>query len=532
MVTVADTFKELITDNRKFIEGLFMVESKGRQVLPFRYNHIQNDVDQTETGMDIWVKPAQVGFSTERIAKRLADTLTKPGTNTVLVAYEDFITERLLSKVQFFYNHLNSLGIPNLPEIHHDSTYEKTFKFKLKNPVTGKLETHSTSSIYIASARSYVAGRAETIHHLLFDEHAFYPPKAMENILSPAMDRVPDDGTVDIYSTPNGEGNDFHDMYTLAKEGKSVFTAHFYPWFLHKEYVIKLGDPRIARYIPETGKPEFRLDRKEQNLVDNFNLTFDQIRWRRWKVRQKESLRRSGEMVLLFQQEFPEDDVSCFLATGDMRFDKFMVDKLADGCHPAGAHLDSFDVWYWPEPGVKYGVTIDPGQAKVTQSAITVGCFVQDEHGNYHPKLCARDAGLYSPAVTWDKAVKIAKHYNNAMIAWEANSHGLAITELGKHHRPIYMRTDIVSGAQSIEPGWLTTSKNKDYMLQAVDRYLPDTVCHDIELVRQIRNHRLVGDKVDVVGANDIFMSWAVFLMTFDPKPKKYGYSGRHGYKW
>ena len=70
MATITDTFKDLIANDRKFIETLFVVENKARQVIPFRYNDIQNDVDQTETGRDIWVKPAQVGFSTERIAKR------------------------------------------------------------------------------------------------------------------------------------------------------------------------------------------------------------------------------------------------------------------------------------------------------------------------------------------------------------------------------------------------------------------------------------------------------------------------------
>ena len=285
------------------------MENKERRLVPFLYNDIQADVDATETGRDIWVKPAQVGFSTERIAKRLKDTLTSPGTNTVLVAYEDFITERLLSKVQFFYNHLLGLNIPGFPEIHHQSTYEKTFNFYLKGRI------YSTSSIYIASARSYVAGRAETIHHLLFDEAAFYPPNAWDDIVSPALDRLPLGGTADIYSTPHGEDNTFHEIYQLAKEGKSVFKPHFYPWFIHKEYVIKLGDLRIYKHIPETDKEEFKLSVDEENLAVNKGLTFDQIRWRRWKIKEKESLGRSGQMILLFQQEFPEDDVSCFLAT-------------------------------------------------------------------------------------------------------------------------------------------------------------------------------------------------------------------------
>jgi len=519
-----DYFNSIIPNDRKFIEELFVVENKARQIVPFTYNDIQADVDSTETGMDIWVKPAQVGFSTERIAKRLKDTLTSPGTNTVLVAYSDFITERLLNKVNFFYNHLAALGIPNFPEIHHDSTYEKTFRFF----VDGKL--HSTSSIYIASARSYVAGRAETIHHLLFDEAAFYPASAMVDIISPALDRVPPDGTVDIYSTPNGEDNDFHDMYSLAKEGKSVFTAHLYTWFMHKEYVINLGDPRIKKFIPETDKEEFKLDHREEELMANFNLTFSQIRWRRWKIREKESLRRSGEIALLFQQEFAEDDVSCFLATGDSYYDIENITRLAKSCYPAPRVENNLHIWYPPEEKVNYIVSIDPGQAKFTQSAITVITLTKDEFGNIVPKYCARDAGLYSPEVTASKAERASRLYNKAMITWEANSHGLAITELLKNYRPIYYRKDIVSGYPSMVPGWYTsggTKGTKDYMLQQVHRYLPDLICHDIELVRQLRHFRRVGDKLEIIGADDIHDSFAIALACSTPKKAKRGLIGQ-----
>jgi len=528
-MTTDTLFRELVANDRKFIENLFVVENKARRIVPFTYNDIQADVDATETGMDIWVKPAQVGFSTERIAKRLKDTLTSPGTNTVLVAYDDFITERLLTKVTFFYNHLAALEIPGFPEIHHDSTYEKTFRFYVNNRI------FSTSSIYIASARSYVAGRAETIHHLLFDEFAFYPPRTMDDIVSPALDRLPPGGTADIYSTANGQENDFFDMYGLAKEGKSTFTPHFYTWFMHKEYVILLGDPRVERLIPETNNPEFKLSQDEERLVANQGLTFDQIRWRRWKIKEKESLRRSGEMVLKFQQEFPEDDVSCFLAIGNMYYDADEVNKKAKECYPAPINREGLNVWYEPVKDKIYLVSIDPGQAKITQSAITVVTFDQDEYGNYKPKLCARDAGLYSPEITARKAVAASDYYHRAMIVWEANAHGLAITELLKHRKPIYMRKDIISGYQSLEPGWLTTGGargTKDYMMSLVHRYLPDMICHDIELIRQFRNFRLVGDKVEVVGADDIHDSWAIALACLNPKPMKRGYIGRTGYRW
>ncbi len=529
-MNVEEQFRELIQNKRKFIETLLVVENKSRQRVPFIYNDIQADADSTATGMDIWVKPSQVGFSTERIANRLVDTLTCPGTNTVLVAYEDFITERLLTKVNFFFNHLDSLHIPGFPEVHHNSTYEKTYNFVVDGKVI------SSSSIYIASARSKTAGRAETIHHLLLDEHAFYVPEATERIIAPAMARIPPEGTCDSFSTPNGEENEFHDWYIKAKEGQSIFTAHFYPWFMHKEYVIHLGDKRI-REIPETDKDEFSLTGDEEKLMFANGLSFSQIRWRRWMIKVMESLRRKGEIRTLFPQEFPEDDVSCFLSTGEMWYEPEWVENIAKTCHDAPFKMDGLHVWYRPEvdevgkPAKQYLVVIDPGQEKITQTAIGVMTWEKDSLGNDIPIWCARDAGWYSPELTWDKAVKISNYYHRAEIVWEANSHGLAISVLGKNRRPIYHRKDIISGVPTMVPGWLTTPGTKPYMLQQVSRYLPNLICHDIELVRQIRNLRKSNGKLDIVGLDDIFMTLAIGLAVHNPNPVKRGYQGQSGYK-
>jgi hypothetical protein len=524
------SFQELIDNERKFIETFLVVENKQRQRVPFIYNDIQADADASETGMDIWLKPSQVGFSTERIAKRLVNTLTHPGTNTVLVAYEDFITERLLSKVNFFYNHLDSLHIPGFPEVYHNSTYEKTYNFRVDGRII------STSSIYIASARSKTAGRAETIHHLLLDEHAFYVPEATERIIAPAMARIPPGGTVDSFSTPNGEENEFHQWYVDAKNGNSIFTAHAYPWFLHKEYTIPLGDPRIQQSIPETDKEEFHLEADEELLMFTHGLTFSQIRWRRWMQKVMASLRRKGEIRTLFPQEFLEDDVTCFLSTGEQWYSHEFIEAIAKTCYEAPWKMDGLNVWYRPErdeegrPTKQYWVTIDPGQERITQSAISVMTFEHDELGNVVPIWCARDAGWYSPEVTWEKACKISDYYHRAEIAWEANAHGLAISVLGKNRRPIYFRKDIIQGTPTMTPGWLTTPSTKPYMMQQVTKYLPSLICHDIELVRQLRNFREVGGKLEIVGLDDIHDTLAIRLAIFNPTPVKRGYQGRTGY--
>ena len=874
VATVEEQFKELIQNKRKFIENLLVVENKQRQRVPFVYNDIQADVDAAQTGMDIWIKPSSVGFSTERIANRLVDTLTNPGTNTVLVAYEDFITERLLTKVKFFYNHLASLNIPGFPSIHHDSTYEKTFEFY----VDGALVT--TSSIYIASARSKTAGRAEVIHHLLLDEHAFYIPEATENIIVPAIARRPPEGTVDSFcydsqtevltdrgwvrfsnlssddrvltkdeygnayyvkpvsyqsfdyngdmikfsgkhldllvtpnhsvwvqkrwhpdgfvfedakdainnsrlsfdysfdwggtqeewiiappyeytfghqvhklpevkmrmdlwleylgyflsegtlghnihgnsdkvgvyqstssecyedirhiskviagyfgtkcseytnssgvtsfticdvrlatmleeyakpkripahilalpkeqleilfssymrgdgfahtpdtdmdrcftvsepladglqelglklgcysgkhyskhgnnnpgwnvsfvesdypswtrsrsngvlerydgkvydvtiptsnhllmvrrngkpiwsgnSTPNGEENEFYKWYVEAKEGRSMFTAHFYPWFAHYEYTIPLGDKRV-REVPETDKAEFSLTGEEEALMFANDLTFSQIRWRRWMQKVMESLRRKGETRTLFAQEFPENDVDCFLATGDQWYDIEWIDKLAKTCYDAPHKVGGMNIWYLPEEGKRYLVIVDPSQGKITQSAISVLTFNKDELGNTVPIWCARDSGWYSTEEEYAKACKVSDYYNRAELVWEANGHGLAFTILAKNRRPIYFRKDMLSGIPTMQPGWYTSggkSGTKEFMLSEVTKYLPTLVCHDIELVRQLRNFKLVGGKLQIVGMDDIHDTLAIGLAVHNPNPVKRGLQGHTGWK-
>ena len=519
--------RELLLDDKKFIETLLMVDNKSARRVPFKLNRIQNDMIATSTGRDVYVKPAQVGFSSAVIARRFKDAIANPGTNTVLIAYEDFITQRLLLKVDLYANHLALLDIPGFPEIGSNSKFEKTFEFKKNGRVI------ATSSFYIASARSFTAGRAETIHHLIADEFAFWPMGATENILMPAMQRVPPDGTVDILSTPNGE-NDFCGIYNRAKGGSSAFTSHFYPWFMHEEYFISVDDPRCKlKYMSDCCSPEFELTVDEQILflAHQVDITYDKIRWRRWKIRETESLKQGGETRILFGQEFPEDDISCFLAAGDQLFDVTTVNELAATCYPAPFHEQQVCIWYRPEEHHRYIVNIDPGQAKVSMSAITV--LEMTETGI---KYCARLSELHLPERSLAKGIMLAKMYNNAVLTWEANSHGLAISALVNKtpeytYNNIYYREDIISGRPSLEMGWFTKGTLKPYMLNRVSGALSNMICHDAEFVQQLRNTRVAGEKIVHLGASDVLMSTAVGICCWNKTPIQKGCIGTSGWK-
>ena len=247
-----------------------------------------------------------------------------------------------------------------------------------------------------------------------------------------------------------------------------------------------------------------------------------------------ESLRRKGESRTLFAQEFPEDDVTCFLSTGEMYYDHEFVEDIARTCYPAPQRINGLNIWYPPEKGKTYLVIVDPSQAKITQSCISVLRFDKDELGNTIPVWCARDSGWYATEVEYDKACKASDYYNRAMLVWEANGHGLGFTVLAKNRRPIYFRKDMVAGIQTMQPGWYTSGGKggtKEYTLQQVHKHLSSLICHDIELVRQLRNFRRVGDKIDIIGMDDIHDTLAIGLSVFNPKPIKRGLQGSTGWK-
>ncbi|KKL95695.1 hypothetical protein LCGC14_1851970, partial [marine sediment metagenome] len=234
MTTIADIF--LPENRRKLIETLVPIENKDRQIVPFILNPIQVHMQEDSTWRDVFVKPAQVGGTSLIMCDFLLDCLTIAGTTAVIISYDEFITGRLLRKAQSFYENLKLL-VPSLPIEGHSSTKEKTYIFEDSMGVN-----RGTSSFYIASAKSFAMPRGEPIHDLLLDELGFWPPDSAEQAFAAALNRVPlKPGTkVRVLSTPNGEDNDFYELYMAAKEGKatgrSVFKHHFYPWFLLPEY--------------------------------------------------------------------------------------------------------------------------------------------------------------------------------------------------------------------------------------------------------------------------------------------------------
>jgi len=271
-------------DPRPWIEANLWLRTKQRAVVPFRLNPAQLDYYHKRTDRDIILKARQLGFTTLTCGLFFADTLLNPNTISVIVAHDADSSQRIFQIVHLFQR--------RLPEAE---------KQEIGKPqILNRREIYwpkINSRFYVGTAGSLTFGRSQTINNLLCSELAYWP-KPQEALIA-LTEAVTPGGRVVIESTANGMGGYFHELWVEAKAGEGRHRPHFYPWVWDAEY--RLAGPALGELTEE-----------EQQLVHAQRLDEDQLRWRRAKGR---------ELRDRFPQEYPEDDVTCFLASGRCVFD-------------------------------------------------------------------------------------------------------------------------------------------------------------------------------------------------------------------
>ncbi len=517
-MTTTDPRVELLTDKRRFIETLISIPTKEREMSPFTFNSIQDDYWPCRTRRDIVLKPRQVGWSTLILGEILAEALTVDNTVGVIISHKEYATHRLLARLQAMYDSIielvqrawkwdvDTIHKRLIPEMKHKSAFEKTF------PAIN-------STIYVDTAKAATTVLGETIHIFLGDELARWDFAG--EIMSEVSEAVPRSGRIVLVSTPWGEGGMFHDLVTECLGGDSLYKLHFYPWFTFEEYSLPPG----SEYALERDRvTPLRLTEEEEHLQVLYHLTENQIRWRRMKY--VECL----ETGHVFIQQYPEDPVTCFLATGDMVFDRMRLDELARQCYAAPFSFEGAEIWYGPTPGGLYVIGADPTKGIICPAAAVVW------HIGEKITHCATLTGMYEPLTFAQKLVSLGKHYNNALLVPEANAEGVPLLAALTGYGNIYKRRDLVTGRDTGQLGWYTTayeSGTKVYIRREMEACLPNIVTHDIRLVRELRGFRYDGLKIVSMLDTDIAMAAMIGIAARgDSASAAKGYIGRYGENW
>jgi len=473
-VEAEQVLKDLIhdPDELRYVKAFMKIPNKQRQDVPFIPYPVQQRLIDNHSNRDVWVKDSQCGSTSIVSSVMLKRTITHPNTTTVIMAHDEFTTQRLLHRVQVFYDSIH----PSLkPEMDHRSAYEKRFP-------------DINSVIYISTARSQVAGRGEPIHNLLFSEAGFYVPEARERIIIPALQRVPPDGWVVIESTPNGQDAILYEEVQRVIAGDSVFKMQTVFWWDNPDNWLPVNTPLA---MPDEDRRITDYSEEEEELILAHGLSEDQVRWRRYKIRE------SGEM---FFQEHMESLDSCFLVTGRPFYPPDLTIPMSRECYPA-PHTgpQSARMWFDREDKGRYVMGVDPGQGKTTKSVASVWRVwpppVENEPYRGPQHVC-KISDWIEPITFAPIVRELAEYYNMAFIVLEANSHGVGLVALLRNYPNLYWREDIVSGKKSSVIGWYTSPSTKPFMMQQFKAQLPHLEIRDAELMSQIRGFREEADRL------------------------------------
>lgn len=449
------------------------IRTKSRELVTLVPNPIQEDyllklgLDWRAGLMDIRgireiiLKARQFGFSTLIEGLFFLDTINNENTNTVVLAHDADSTEAIFQMVHTFWEELPA---------------EKRLAKRYSNRREIVFEG-TRSSFVVATAGSDGVGRGRTIHNVHGSEAAKW--KNPREIVTGLFEAVPADGNIFVETTANGLGNWYHQTYTDAQGGLSVYKPRFYAWFEHPDYQTPL-------YAPLPPNPDPEEAAREAALRENHGVTDEQLAWRRTKV-----LTLKAD----FPQEYPSNAREAFLTSGAKYFDGGALERLServesvtplrleDGDYPDEGLLFAerafLEVFALPVAGRQYVVAADTAEGMDRDSdldydsADVLDCETWEQVAHLRGQWDTHHFGLM--------LAELGRWYNTALLGIERNNHGHAVINAAMHtakYPPmepgvwsgLYMHEeyDEQRKLSSRKPGWPTTPKTKYFALDGL----------------------------------------------------------------
>lgn len=280
------------------IRHLYHIVDKANQRVLFSPNFAQDMIRNSPKNRRIVLKCRQIGVSTGELLNALDTTIFTENFNTVILAHEDKVIQKLFRIPRRAYDFMD-------PRIQPVLDRGGGSKYAMYFPQVG-------SRISVA-----LEAVGETINWLHISEAALIKDPAR---IKATLECVPLNGIVTYESTPRGLGNLFYKLYNDHDE---VHQRFFFPWYMFPEYTM----PVVSKLILDDEEKALCIHAKAKYGII---ITQGQIQFRRFKkATLKEVEGEDGERIT-FEQEYPEDEVSCFLSSGSKVIDLNVVKQLID----------------------------------------------------------------------------------------------------------------------------------------------------------------------------------------------------------
>ena len=404
-------------------------------------NPAQLEFERRRGRRNIVLKARQMGVTTWIAGRYFLKTISQRGVLTVQVAHTRDAAESIFGVAQRMWE--------NLPARWREGPLVRS-RANVGQMVFPKLD----SEFRVVSAADENAGRGLTIQNLHLSEVSRWPGDAGATLAGLRAALAPA-GEMTIESTPSGAHGAFYEEWQRADETGTV--RHFFPWWLEPAYVAAAAT-------------DLRGD--ELELMSMHGLSAEQIGFRRGLEQSFRGLR---------QQEFAEDALSCFKASGECCFEVEPIERRlrevpsAIESRRGGALL----VWLPPIAGKEYLVAVDTagGGSEGDYAAVQV---IDLATGLQCAELRERLGTLELARV----AASLAREYGGAMIAVERNNHGagvLAYLDGVERYAKVYEHAGVA--------GWLTSAGSKPGMVSRIGALLAEQpeMFHSRRLLEECR---------------------------------------------
>jgi len=426
--------------------------------VPFIFNTAQVEINKqleaqlAKTGKvrAIVLKARQQGISTYCAARVFWKTYFTPYTRSVVMAHDSATSDALFNMSR---NIIDNMEEP--PTLQKSNAKEILFE-----------HNKSGYRLYTAGAKEAGRGTTPTIAHL--SEVAFW--QFDEQILAGLFQGISQENETEVIleSTANGASGEFFRLFQGAINGDNEYVPIFLPWYITPEY---------RRKAPEG----FELTEEEEELVENYSLDNDQLYWRRLKIGE------SGEKK--FIQEYPASAEEAFLVTGNSVFDQEIVQmyevKAPDYTRAFDYESSYFEdnrnghleMWKAPKFEDRFiiGADVSLGVGQDYSTAVVL---------NKEREVCALFRDNYiDPSVFGDILFYLGRYFNNALLAVESNSLGIATLNRLKqmNYVNLYYQTKAATllNDEGSKPGFRTTISTKPMIIGNLKRAIEE---HDIEI--------------------------------------------------
>lgn len=287
-------------NTQRYIEEYIKIRNKEGNIVGLKLNGPQQRLydiikEQKRAKKPVRViilKARQMGFSTLTESIIFKETATKFNRRSGIITHLSTATTNLFN--------MSKLMLDNLPQDIKPSVKKSNAQELIFDNDAG---TGLKSKIKCMTAGTSGVGRSDTFDALHLSELAFWEGDVTATLtgLFQAVPNLPDTMII-IESTANGYEK-FKELWDQAVNGESDFIPLFVAWYELPEYS-----------MPYSG---FKLTPEEIELKELYNLTDDQLEWRRWCIRNN-----CQGSVEQFHQEYPSSPDEAFISTGRCIFDK------------------------------------------------------------------------------------------------------------------------------------------------------------------------------------------------------------------